>query len=299
MLHDGTEAVRDFIHLADEVRPRLRPLTVVEFLQLELPPRELILEPWLPEKGLVMIYSWRGTGKTLLGMTSAYAIAIGTGFLGFKAPVPRRVLYIDGEMPARTMQERLAAIVQGFPEQPPSADYFRILCADITDGGLPDLATADGQTAIDAQVRDAKVLFVDNCSTLIRSGKENEAESWLPVQGWALRHRQAGRSIVFLHHENKGGAQRGTSRREDVLDTVMKLKRPQDYKSDQGARFEVHYEKARGIYGEAAKSFEAQYRVHNSAAVWSRTETSDAELARVVEALGACLLSRCIATKIA
>ena len=61
-----------------------------------------------------MIYSPRGTGKTLLALTSAYSIATGSGFLDFKAPTARRVLYIDGEMPAQTMQERLAAIVAGF-----------------------------------------------------------------------------------------------------------------------------------------------------------------------------------------
>ena len=85
--------------------PRLRPLMADEFLRLKLPPRRTIIDPWLPEKSLAMIYSLRGMGKTLLAMTSAYAIATGSSFLGFKTSSPRKVLYIDGEMPARTMQE--------------------------------------------------------------------------------------------------------------------------------------------------------------------------------------------------
>jgi len=199
--------------------PDIRPLTAAEFLRLELPPRQKIVAPWLPEKGLVMVYSPRGVGKTLLGMTSAYAIAAGASFLGFKVEKPRKVLYIDGEMPAETMQERLAAIVAGFAQQPPEDEYFRILMADLSSNGLPDLATPDGQARIDAQVGDAEVLFADNISTLVRTGKENEAEGWLPAQNWVLRHRRAGRAVVLLHHAGKGGAQRGTSRREDVLDT--------------------------------------------------------------------------------
>jgi putative DNA primase/helicase len=103
--------------------PDVRPLTAAEFLGLELPPRQKIVAPWLPEKGLAMIYSPRGVGKTLLGMTSAYAIAAGADFLGFKTETPRKVLYIDGEMPAETMQERLAAIVGGFAQQPPGDDF--------------------------------------------------------------------------------------------------------------------------------------------------------------------------------
>jgi putative DNA primase/helicase len=41
------------------------------------------------------------------------------------------------------------------------------------------------------------------------------------------------------------GRQRGTSRREDALDTVIALRRPEDYSPEEGARFEVHFEKLR------------------------------------------------------
>jgi len=265
--------------------PNIQPLTAAEFLRLELPPRQKIVAPWLPEKGLAMIYSPRGVGKTLLGMTSAYAIAAGANFLGFKTEKPCKVLYIDGEMPAEAMQDRLARIVAGFAQQPPGDDHFRILISDLSSVGLPDLATPDGQAWIDAQVGDAEVLFADNISTLVRTGKENEAEGWLPVQNWALRHRRAGRAVVLLHHAGKGGAQRGTSRREDVLDTVISLRRPADYSPDQGARFEVHFEKTRGFYGEDAQPFEARYEVRDGAAVWTRTVICDAERARVVAAI--------------
>ena len=101
-----------------------RTMTAAEFLKLELPPRQKIIDPWLPEKGLVMAYSPRGVGKTLLGMTSAYAMASGSDFLGFKTARPRKVLYIDGEMPAESMQERLAAIVAGITKQPAADDYL-------------------------------------------------------------------------------------------------------------------------------------------------------------------------------
>jgi hypothetical protein len=266
--------------------PNIRPLAAAEFLKLELPPRQEILAPWLPEKGLVMIYSPRGVGKTFLGTTSAYAIAAGADFLGFSTSgKPRKILYINGEMPAETMQERLATIVGGFAQQPPADDYFRILSSDLSHLGLPDLAMPEGQAWIDAQVGDAEVVFLDNISTLVRSGKENEAEGWLPVQNWALRHRRAGRAVVMLHHAGKGGAQRGTSRREDVLDTVISLRRPADYSPEQGARFEVHFEKARGFYGDEAQPFEAKYEVRDGAAVWTRTEISDATRARVTAAL--------------
>ena len=152
---------------------------------------------------------------------------------------------------------------------------------------MPDLGSDAGQSEIDAAIAraGAELVIVDNCSTLIRSGKENEGDSWLPVQSWALAHRRAGRSIVFVHHDGKGGQQRGTSRREDVLDTVIGLRRPDDYRSDQGARFEIVFEKARGFYGDGAQSFEAKYETRDKAAFWARTELTDAELKRVVDAI--------------
>jgi putative DNA primase/helicase len=282
---DGTAQIRKLIGGAYEVFPRLRPLSAAEFLALDLPPRELILDPWLPQKGLAMLHSPRGIGKTYFGLSVGYAVASGGLFLGFRAAAARRVLYLDGEMPAATMQRRLAEIVAGFAQQPPDPTYFKILCADTIDSGLPDLGTDAGQAEIDAAIGDAELIIVDNISTLLRSGRENEAESWLPVQGWALAHRRAGRSILFIHHAGKGGLQRGTSRREDVLDTVIALRRPADYRSEQGARFEVHFEKARGFYGDDARSFEAQYEVRAGAAFWTRCEIADVEVDRVVEAL--------------
>lgn len=125
----------------------------------------------------------------------------------------------------------------------------------------------------------------DNISTLVRSGNENEAERWSPVQGWALAHRLTGRSVLFIHHSGKGGQQRGTSRREDCLDSVIALHRPKDYVADQGARFEIILEKGRGVHGDDARSIEARYEERDGAAVWMRTEIADAELQRVADAL--------------
>jgi putative DNA primase/helicase len=119
------------------------------------------------------------------------------------------------------------------------------------------LADPNSQGFYDDVIREADVIIVDNLSTICRSLRENEADSWGPVQGWCLRQRAAGRSVVLVHHGGKSGGQRGTSRKEDVLDTVIALRRPPDYDAEQGARFEVHYTKARGFLGHDAKAFEA------------------------------------------
>src|SRR4029079_17688086 len=58
-------------------------------------------------------------------------------------------------------------------------------------------------------------------------------------------------------HAGTNGRQRGTSRREDALDTVIALRRPKDYAPEQGARFELHFEKLRQRVGDAGTASEA------------------------------------------
>jgi putative DNA primase/helicase len=261
---------------------RLSPLTLAEFLQLSIRPRGMLLAPILPEKGLVMLYASRGTGKTHVALGIAFAIAAGTKFLKWEAPAPRRVLLVDGEMPAATLQERLASIVASAPTAQFDPDNIKILAADLVeDGGIGNLASPDVQAKIDRLLDGIDLLVLDNLSSLTAVVRDNDAQSWGPLQDWLLRLRRRNISVLIVHHAGKGGQQRGTSRREDVLDTVISLRRPSDYSPTEGAKFEVHYEKVRGVYGEAAKPFEAKLETRTGAATWTVRELEDASRARV------------------
>jgi putative DNA primase/helicase len=261
----------------------LAPITLAALRALELKPRASVLEALLHVGGIIMMFAWRGIGKTWFALTLAYAIAAGGTFLKWKAPRPRRVFYIDGEMPAIGLRERIEPIVAAFAEIPPEEGYFRFLPADLHENGLPNLATPEGQDAVEAVLGDAEVVIFDNVSTLFISGRENEAESWLPVQAWLLKLRRQGRSVVIVHHAGKGKAQRGTSRREDILDVVLNLRAPSDYEPNQGARFEVHFEKARGLNGKETDPFEASLELRDAKAVWTISDLEDARRTEILE----------------
>ena len=238
-----------------EHKKGLRSIELRDFLGMELPYRENVLSPWLPAQGLCMIHAARGVGKTFVGLGIAYAVASGGQFLGWKASKPAGVLYLDGEMPANVMQERLAEIVKASPYKLKAP--LKLVTSDLQEHGMPDLGTIKGQEDINQLITDEiKLIIVDNLSCLVRTGKENEGDSWQPVQTWALGLRSRGLSVLFMHHSSKTGGQRGTSRREDVLDTVINLRRPPDYNPELGAVFEVHYEKSRGVHGKDAAPFE-------------------------------------------
>ena len=65
-------------------------------------------------------------------------------------------------------------------------------------------------------------------------------------------------SFFMVHHRGKGGDQRGTSAKQDILDTVIRLDRLRGYSSAQQTRFEAHLANSRGISGPEARPFEAQ-----------------------------------------
>src|SRR5207248_858158 len=68
--------------------------------------------------------------------------------------------------------------------------------------------------------------------------------------------RRARKSLLFLHHSGRNLNARGTSKREDLLDTIIALRHPADYEPSKGLRVEVHFEKTRHFYGDDAEPFE-------------------------------------------
>lgn len=236
----------------------LRSMGWDEFADTLFPAAVGILPPWLTLPGLTMVFAERGIGKSLFVAGAAYASATGGSFLGWQAPAARRVLILDGEMPAAELQRRFKAL-EAQSGVSPRPENLCFLTADQSPAGLPDLSTEDGQRELEPHIEGFDLIVIDNLSTICRSGIENEAESWGVMQSWLIRQRSAGRSVLLVHHAGKTGAQRGTSKREDVLGTVVQLKRPAGYEASEGARFEVHFTKARGFFGDAASPLVAHY----------------------------------------
>lgn len=288
---DDHNPIREAIAAAQPVAPALAPPIAAPFVLADLRelliqqfrPRECLLAPWLTSQSLTMAYAWRGVGKTHLALNVAYAVASGGKFLTWNAERPRKVIYLDGEMPGHAIQQRLAEIGAAAESEPP-VGYFRILTPDMQPDGLtPNLADYEGQQQVNALIEDDTALIVvDNLSALARgNGRENDAESWQSIGTWALSLRARGIAVLFIHHSGKNGAQRGTSKREDVLDVVLCLKRPSDYQSSEGARFEIHFEKARGLLGDDVRPVEATLTIDSQGQPqWLSRSVADAEMKR-------------------
>lgn len=264
------------------------------FMTEKIAERNYMLWPVIPEQGLVMLYASRGIGKTFVALSMAVAVATGGRLFGWQAKAPRRVLYIDGEMPARTMQDRLRFIVAG-AGRAPTDESFKIITPDFQPNGfMPNLSTAEGQEELAGVLPGVDFIVIDNLATLCRGGKENESDSWARMQEWLLSLRCMGKSVLLVHHAGKGGDQRGTSAKEDILDTVIKLSRPADYVANQGAKFTVELTKARGLAGPEAEPFEAMLvqDPYTDALTWEYGRKEDRDVKRVQELLDEGLTQR-------
>jgi putative DNA primase/helicase len=185
-------------------------------------------------------------------------------------------------MPLVSLQERLKAISAGFGRDIPN-DAFRILAADQVESGI-NLSAKDGQKSLDPLLQNVDLVILDNLSTLCTTTSESASDAWVPIQNWLLKLRRKGLSVLLVHHAGTNGRQRGTSRREDALDTVIALRRPEDYSPEQGARFEIHFEKLRNrVDGVGAIPFEARVENVGTGIAWSLSDLKPPLLLQAAE----------------
>jgi putative DNA primase/helicase len=244
-------------------------IDIDNFQKMDFPEMKNLLSPWLQNPAVCMVFAERGLGKTFFSLSVAIAVANGDKFLRYEAPEPQPVLYLDGEMQGRLMQERINMLTGGVPTKAP----FYIVTPDCqNENGVPDLATTEGRKDVKELIDELKpkLIVIDNLSTFLRSSTENDGEDWVPLQEFANHLRTTGHTILFVHHTNKEGTQRGTSRKEDTMDTIVHLKPtgadPGEY---DGACFEINFTKHRNIKGEEIMPIVAYLEPNGDKVKWN------------------------------
>lgn len=242
-------------------RERVRglALSLADLEAYQFAPRRALLcrgqDPILREGHLWQVAGTRGLGKTWLLQTLALLAASGAEALGLHAPEPCRVLYVDGEMGCEEIQARFAKLRKVLKVD--LAAPLTVLAADWQRDFLPRLDTAEGQEYVSPFVAEADLIILDNRSCLFDAEGENEPTGFQPAQDFLLSLRRRRKAVITGHHANRMGTARGHSKAEDLLNVSLLLSRPEGYVADQGARFVVTFDKARGIFGAAAAPFVA------------------------------------------
>lgn len=236
------------------------------FRGLDLPEKKKIISPWLAEQTITLIAGWRGVGKTWLALGLCDAITRRQNFgpwnTNTKSSAP--CLYIDGEMVPQDLRERLMSITGKSPRVAPlyiyndcHASFLGLPRANLINRRWRDVvkgfATGNG----------VKLIVLDNLSSLAAGVDENAKRDWDPVNLWLLDLRFAGIATIMLHHTNKGGGQRGTSAREDNIDSSIVLAHPYDYTAEEGARFTMKFKKARVRNQDLPKIADTEFRLQD------------------------------------
>jgi len=188
----------------------------------------------------------------MLGIAVAFALEGGAAFLHWKAGRVARVLYIDGEMSAEEMQDRLRqeAVRTGRKPQ----NLFVQSREDFDD--MPPLNMPEGQAWMDAKIAETKPDFIlfDNIQALV-VGDHTKEESWAPVIPWvrSLTKRKIGQTW-FHHTGHNEGHSYGTTTREWQLDCCILMERVAEDEKD--LTFTLKFTKARSRRPENRADFE-------------------------------------------
>jgi len=220
-------------------------LDLENFLESELPPLDFIIGEWFVQASITTIYAKAGVGKTWLTYALARSLITGENFLNHK--ITRcldKILIVDGEMPLNLMQTRMKMMLSG-------VHGIKILSAfsfyDATNQTL-DLFNAKHQKVLNRWIKEHgfEMVIFDNRSTLTPNQPENTDENVSQVISWLTTLRNQGVSSVLVHHANKQGTQRGSSKWDGAMDQIIKLEEVKLGKNQViGGKFHVILEKTR------------------------------------------------------
>ena len=181
---------------------------------------EWIIEPILPARRMIALYSAPKAGKSLLMLEMAVGMSRGTEVIGALPDRARRVLYVDFENdPRGDVRTRLEAMGVG-PDDLENLCYL----------SFPSLAKLDTQQgSIDlmrhVEAYQCEVVVIDTLSRSV-AGEENENDTWLAFyRHTGLALKRAGIACIRLDHSGKDTSKgmRGGSAKAGDVDAVWSL----------------------------------------------------------------------------
>ena len=148
--------------------PERRALLVSAWRKRELPGRDYLLENVFCTTSRWLISGDTGIGKTLFANELGFAMGASANFLnwhGVARSLPPRIMYLDGEMPAETMKERIeeAATIYG------DVSMYVYNRDDLGPDAMPPLNRPEGQKWLWHEIETVKpdVIVFDSLMCLL------------------------------------------------------------------------------------------------------------------------------------
>ncbi len=239
----------DFI---DAIKPKenlpkadLTPLVTLglsKFVERNYPPIIYYLHPLSSTEQLVQWYGLPGEGKTLFCLNKGWCESQGLDFMHFKfnpnIKKPPPVLYVEGEMSATQLQERVCTIIDRDKNKKIyDIDNFEIaVMKEQPNENFTKLIHEDGRKKVELSAEELfkrtgikPIIYIDNIRMLMGMFDEKDSTPWIPFVGWLAQMRARGYSVNFLHHStNEGSKASGSGLKESNLNLNVQLSKPKD-----------------------------------------------------------------------
>jgi len=195
-------------------------LDVHSFLEHEVTRKVIYLEPLVRMESIVMITGSSGVGKTMFTLALCKSLVSGESFGNWKVSNRTKVLYVDGELPAYLLQER----VKGFN----IGEGFYVFSSSINRDKNFSLGNEVFRERIKCALLEQGIglCVFDNLSSLTPGLDENSKRDWDLINQYLLDLRRNGITSIIIHHTTKNKKeQRGTSGRTDNIDVWCNIER--------------------------------------------------------------------------
>ncbi|MES1936628.1 ATPase-like protein [Salinisphaera hydrothermalis C27AD] len=212
---------------ADDAQPlaTLEQMDIGWMLESEPPARRWLLQDLLPLNVVGLLAAGGGTGKSMLTIQLAVAVATGRPFLGIPVGEPGPVLMVAAEDDAEEMRRRLWRVVTQLREDgdltpederearhnlkvlPRVAENNRLTY--VADGAVRGTGRAQAIAVTVNQLSEPKLVVLDPVSRF-RGGEENNNEHATRFIEEAEKLREAtGATVLMVHHVSKAGLAAG------------------------------------------------------------------------------------------
>ncbi len=234
---------------------KIKTITAHDLLAENFRERSMVIDPWLRTEETAVLWAASGVGKTMLALSLALAVAGGGKLADWSCPMARKVVYIDGEMHAQDIKDRIVALIESGAVSLPDKDLalrnLKLIVRQRQDVGSTfyDLSTPESKAELLrlAGQDEIGLVILDNFTTLSDSLEdENDATQFKLVQDFFLQMKRCGVATILVHHSNKGGKQmRGSTALETTFEVILGLTPPKLARTGR-ASFVTHFTKFRG-----------------------------------------------------
>lgn len=211
------------------------------------PPREFFLRPIIWNKSVTMVHGFAGQGKSTFVQILLHALMT-------EKPVmeagpysienrPRRALVLNYEEDDYTHHDRFVLNTQLLG--PIRKGSFISYSPGVVEHSMAmPLNDVNGRELLTRMLQflQPDILVIDNIRLAFPGMDENDAKAWVQVNEMCLALRNAGLTVILVHHANKGGDFSGSSNAITILNTAISISQLYD-NEDLATRLRGRYDK--------------------------------------------------------